>query len=294
MNYAKFIIFSVLLGFVATSCNKDDEDISYLSGSNSTVIVSSFSLTKDTHILPGLDSVYFSIDLDNAVVFNADSLPYGTDVRRLIPVIGTAGCSVAELHFKSVNGTDTVVDYLKHSTDSINFANGPVKLHLVANDGITERDYQLKVNVHQMVPDSLYWNRTARRSLPVLSQIPARQKTVKINDKYLCLTAAGALDNQTYNLGCVSDLQLWDVNVMQPATGADFPANLDVKSLVAGDGVLYVLDQEGALYVSDEVDATLASPVTSGVIQALRLTIFMVHLAHKCLDVSKKTESIIL
>ncbi len=262
MNYTKFIILSVLLGLVATSCNKDSEDIGYLAASNSTVIVSSFSLTKDTHILPGLDSVYFSIDLGNAEVFNADSLPYGTDVSRLIPVIGTAGCSVAELHFKSVHGNDTVVDYLKHSTDSINFANGPVKLHLVANDGVTERDYQLKVNVHQMVPDSLYWNRTARRTLPVLSLIPARQKTVKYGDKYLCLTAAGAADNQTYNIGCLIDLQRWDVNAIQPETGADFPANLDVTTLVAGDGVLYILDQQGEMYVSDEVDAAIGMPGT--------------------------------
>lgn len=262
MNYVKFIILSVLLGLVASSCNKDKEDISYLSASNSTVIVSSFSLTKDTKILPGLDSVYFSIDLGNAEVFNADSLPYGTDVSRLIPVIGTAGCSVAELHFKSIHGNDTVVDYLTHSTDSINFANGPVTLHLVANDGITERDYQLKVNVHQMVPDSLYWNRTARRSLPVLSLIPARQKTVKINDKYLCLTAAGAVDNQTYNMACIDDLQHWNVNAIQPESGADFPANLDITTLVAGEGVLYILDQQGELYLSDEVDATLDVPGT--------------------------------
>ncbi len=253
---SKFIILSVALCVAATSCNKDSDDAQELGVSTSTVIVSSFSLTEDEEVLNGLDSVYFSIDLDRAVVFNADSLPYGTKVTHLVPVIGTAGCSVAELYFKSVNGTDTVVDYLSNSTDSINFANGPVLLHLVALDGITMRDYQLKVNVHAMVPDSLYWNRTARRSLPTLSMVPVRQKTVKSGDKYLCLTASGTLDNQTYNIGWVNDLQQWDETAIKPATGVDFPVDLDVTSLVAAEGALYILNQQGEMYVSDRVDAT--------------------------------------
>lgn len=248
----KFIALSLAIGVVTTACNSDNDDPQEPLASTSTVIVSSFSLSKDAKTLPGLDSVYFSIDLNRAEVFNADSLPYGTNVSRLVPVIGTQGCSVAELHFRTVNGKDTVIDYLRHSTDSINFSNGPVKLHLVALDGITERDYQLKVNVHQMESDSLYWNRTARRALPVDMQIPSRQKTVYGCGRYVCLAATGRPDNQAYSIGVITDLSTWDVTPLTPTAGASFPANLDVATLVGGDDVYYILDLDGNLYQSHD------------------------------------------
>lgn len=244
-HLAKFIIFFLAFMTVTTSCNDDSEDSGEPLASSSTVVVSSFALSKDTKILPGLDSVYFSIDLKNAQVFNADSLPYGTNVSRLVPVIGTQGCSVAELHFRSVRGNDTIVNYLTNSTDSVNFANGPVKLHLVAMDGVTERDYQLKVNVHQMKPDSLYWNRSARRALPSLFEIPNEQKTVKVaNHGYVCFTR-----NNGY---CVA----WATNpadewaMTNVETGATFPQNIDLTTIVAGDDVLYALDENGNLLKS--------------------------------------------
>ncbi|MDE7409414.1 MAG: hypothetical protein K2N09_05265, partial [Muribaculaceae bacterium] len=54
----------------------------------SSVAVTKFSLKSKKGSNVKLDSVFFSIDLNRGVIFNADSLPVGTDVTKLVPVIG--------------------------------------------------------------------------------------------------------------------------------------------------------------------------------------------------------------
>lgn len=233
-----FIISLVALAILG-SCNSDS-DSGVITSSSSTVVVSSFSLTKDEKVLVALDSVYFSIDLVNAQVFNADSLPYGTDVSRLIPKIGVDGCSVAELHIPRKNMPDSVVNYLLNPTDSIDFSNGPVRLHLASANLEAERDYFIRVNVHQMKPDSLYWNRTARRNLPSNLGIPTQQKTVMYKNQAVCLTASGS----RYNLAVTDNpaLDEWDIKEVS------FLFNPDVESLTATSNALYITNTDGHLY----------------------------------------------
>lgn len=81
-----FIILALLLG-VFQACNSDDDNEEYTAEtyvSAGNTAITAFSLAKNDSVLPYLDSVYFSIDLTTAQIFNADSLPCGTDVSRLI------------------------------------------------------------------------------------------------------------------------------------------------------------------------------------------------------------------
>ncbi len=61
--------------------------------------------------------------------------------------ISYGAVSEAEITFKRADMTDSVFDYLNHSTDSIDFSNGPAKLRLVSSDGKAERTYTISVNV---------------------------------------------------------------------------------------------------------------------------------------------------
>ena len=68
------------------SCNEKTEDVEiYLTPSN--VAVTAFSLNEDDDVMANLDSVFFSIDLANGVIFNADSLPIGTKIDKLVTTI---------------------------------------------------------------------------------------------------------------------------------------------------------------------------------------------------------------
>ena len=148
-------IGSATLGalLLAASCNSS----SYETGEASTpsVAVYKFALSPDKNILANLDSVFFSIDLENKRIFNANPLPYGTETKKLVPVITIFdNVSVIELTSRKADGTDTTHNYLAHPNDSINFANGPVSMKVRSYDGLVECTYSITVNVSPVKMDS--------------------------------------------------------------------------------------------------------------------------------------------
>lgn len=229
-----------------SACN--DDSISDAEYTYSSTMVSAFSLVDNDDILNNLDSVFFSIDLVNAQIYNADSLPYGTDVSKLLVSISTDACSVVELTVPAADGSTSTVNYLTNSTDSINFTNGPVKLHLVSYDSKAQRDYMIHVNVHQVVPDSLYWNKLAYRALPTSLSSPTQQKTVKLDDTAVCLTT----DGQSYCIAYSTDpaADNWETKSITPT----FTPN--ISSLTATDDALYILADNGELYNSADKGLT--------------------------------------
>ena len=180
----KFLIYAFaafVIASMAVSCNSDDdyETEEYVPSSN--VAITSFSFGANSKILANLDSVHFTIDLERALIYNADSLPKGTDVSRMLVNLQSGGANV-EVNVK--NGTrisaDTTFTY--SNADSIDFT-GDVHIIVTAADEVTKRTYTVKVNVHEMLPDSLCWNRLARRDLPSIGGRVLEQRTVKYQGK---------------------------------------------------------------------------------------------------------------
>lgn len=244
-----------IVGFIA--CNSEYE--SNIMTASSTAI-KSFSLTKDDSVVAHLDSVFFSIDLNKGLIFNADSLPYGTDVSKLIPVITTLEtASAVTLTVTRTNGTDTTFNYLSNSTDTIDFTN-PVKLRVVSYDGLKSSDYTVYVNVHKMVSDSLTWVENNKSALPTNLGTPAAQHTVTYNGSYYCMTT----DGTTYNLseytpttdvtnGPGMQLDRWNTGSIE------FPFIPQVESFAATDDAFYILSDDGTLYTSSDMGRTWES-----------------------------------
>ena len=241
-RYPLYTLLALVLTALISACNKDSE--SFVADSDlGNCTVSSFSLIKDDSILKGLDSVYFSIDLINAVIFNADSLPKGTRTDKLVVNIGTSSASGCDLTFRKLNTTrDTTISYIDSPKDSINFSDGPVKLLITSYDGLSKREYTIKVNVHQEVPDTLYWDQSARRVLPSKLAAPTSQKAVEYQGKVYCLTGADSqaslavTENPYGNDWATAD--------------ATLPAGADISSFTSTTDALYILDNEGNLYTS--------------------------------------------
>lgn len=201
-----FFLIILLATFVvsAVSCNsKTEDDENEIAVTPAIVAVKNFKLQANDTILNHLDSVFFSIDLTTGVIFNADSLPKGTDVRRLIPVITFANTmSKAELTFLKDNSTDTTTNYLTNPTDSIDFTH-PVKLNVTAQDGLNSFTYTIKVNVHKQVPDTIVWDRLATSTLPSRLPDPLMQRTVYRDGTAYCLIEE---NDYTYTLSICTDL----------------------------------------------------------------------------------------
>lgn len=125
------LLFSFLI--IIGSCKKTDKpNLSNLAG------LTAFSI-KD---LP----VSFAIDEASQKIYNADSLPFKTDVSKLIAQFTSVPKSVVK-----VGGTEQVP-----GTTANNFSS-PVTYTVVAEDGSTTRNYSVLVNVTKVDPKTISW-----------------------------------------------------------------------------------------------------------------------------------------
>lgn len=232
------------LAVILASCNKKTEsstEESYIP--SSTAAVTSFKVKhKDSKLK--IDSVFFSIDLNRGVIFNADSLPVGTDIQKLVPVIGCPSSVSAVTLTVNTDGTEKTYDYATNPNDSIDFTN-PVKLTITAEDLTTVCSYTIKVNVHNVEPDSLVWDKLAATPLPSAGGNPSQQKTVKFKDTTYSLIEE---NNGSYSMAVANDVLTadWTVN----ALNLDFQP--DVRTMNATPSDLCVLDLSGVLHTSSD------------------------------------------
>lgn len=251
---------SALIGSLS-SCNKKTDDEEEIYTPASSVAVTSFKLKAKTGAGVPLDSVFFSIDLNKGVIFNADSLPVGTDVSKLVADIGYVSSASAVTVIQSGGIKTGEIDYKSNPTDTIDFS-GKVVLKVVAEDASSSRSYNIKVNVHTVEPDTMVWDRLAVTPMPSRLGTPKNQKTVMYKDTSYSLIQE---NDDSYTLAVATDLieGFWD---KKPAT---FDFEPDVRSLRAATDLLYVLDKTGALYTSaDGVSWNATGAVWTNIIGA--------------------------
>lgn len=245
-------ILLIVLSIMVVSCNKnnnEDEDIQYYGTSTTSTMVSKFVLGANSDVLTNLDSVFFTIDQDRKLIYNADSLPVGTDVRKLTVAV-TFPYSVSSATFHVKDGklmADSTITYTSETKDTIDFT-GNVTLKVTSSDGNYVSTYEVKVNVHQVEPDLLTFSQSQRRDLPNVNGTPHAEKAVKQGDAYLCLVNDGDkyVLSSTPRLGVAT----WQ------KTELSLPFIPVVNSLTATDDALYMLDTSGELYSSADQGAT--------------------------------------
>jgi hypothetical protein len=236
-----YVMLCLLMASMIVACNGGSDEPTTVSSS---VAVTSFKLGEDDSVLANIDSVYFTIDLDRGLIYNADSLPKGTKITKLLTSLTTPTMTSIKYH---VTGgqvmKDTTFNYTSATTDSIDFT-GKVQLILVAEDGVTTKTYDVKVNVHKMEADSMYWNQTSRRDLPSYSLSPEQQKTVQMGNKVYCLVKESA----NYTMSVSDNLYSGEWT----KTKFTFPFTPVINSLTAADDYLYILSDAGELYKSND------------------------------------------
>lgn len=244
-------ILVALASFVSclcmNSCNaKEEETVTDDYVSTESVAVTAFSLSADARVMRNLDSVYFSIDLEHGVIFNADSLPKGTKVVKLIPKI-TYPSSVKSAVIEMTGGThrEGTVKYHSNVTDTIDFT-GKVTLTLSTADDAITKTYDLKVNVHQQDPDTIYWDRMSSINLPSRLPNPADQKTVRYNQNVLSLILES---DASYTLATTSDIfsGVWNKDEIK---NPGFTPVL--RTLTASADNLFLLSDDGNLMMSED------------------------------------------
>ena len=112
-----YMLVSLLMAMVGfTACNSDDDDSVFDTIDTSAefaCMINSFKLEANPNILSNLDTVFFSIDLNAARIFNADSLPLGTRVDSLGVSMTFSSVSKAEIIMPGNDGKDTTINFLE-------------------------------------------------------------------------------------------------------------------------------------------------------------------------------------
>lgn len=230
------------------SCNKDnksDDSVYSYSTSEQTTLVTGFALQADANILASLDSVHFTVDYDKGLIYNADSLPKGTDISALkvkVDFLNTVSSAVFSIT-GATSQADTTINYTTSMTKSLDFT-GKTVLTVTSADKQLVKDYEVKVLVHKMNPDSLVWPLNWRRDLPGNDGSMQEQKTVKQGDVYRSM----AYDGTTCTLltATVPSQGTWEKQTL------DLPFTPDVNTLVASDDALFMLASDGVLYASED------------------------------------------
>ena len=187
------LLAASIVGMTASSCSSDSaEFVTIEDTSGGDVAVTGFSLEANANIAANLDSVYFSIDLDNAVIENYDSLPVGTRLAGAIAKITYPTVSKVEVSTGGGSLQTKTFDYIANPNDSINLAAPSVKVRVVSANTQYMREYTVKVNVHKLRPDTMYFDPTPVAQLPGGLTAVTAQKTVLRDGLYHTLTTDGA------------------------------------------------------------------------------------------------------
>ncbi len=167
--YRLLALLPALLVALALGSCADDDTESSSSATNDCLVtkVTLGSLKRTIHTTgsQGQDSTYvvsvtgslypMYIDQLNNLIYNTDSLPVGTNAKRV--TFSTLTASGTTLSIRSlVTGTDTVFT----STDSTDFS-VPRMVKAYSSDGNSARTYEMRVNVHQQEGDSVVWKQYA-------------------------------------------------------------------------------------------------------------------------------------
>lgn len=260
-------ILSVFL-ILFISCNNSEDENEPLYSSMASTKVKSFYLSNDTaSIVDNLSSRFFTIDLASGNIYNADSLPCGTDVSRLVVNMEFVSPSKVEIYVKgkddSGNDKTTTINYLETPADSIDFSGGrgSVTMTIVAADGTTRQDYVIDVRVHQVKADSLIWEGLSGAELPVANAVA--QKTVMKDGIVYCFTQdnnGGYFLSKTATPGqgnwqssAFSGVTDFDINsiIVSPSGFYALSGTSDSKTLMASpDGISWNPEPEGATFYS--------------------------------------------
>lgn len=227
------------------ACNAKEEPEKIDAEIARSVAVTKFSLHSDSKVMDGLDSVFFSIDLAHGVIYNADSLPMGTKINKLVPIITyPASVSAAEIIMTGGETRTGTVDYKTNPSDTIDFS-GNVELRLTsAGDGL-EMSYRIKVNVHTCVPDSLMWDKEAVASLPSRMAAPVAQRTLPVGNGIISLIEESDGSYTLASCKTPSENQ-W---TKKPLALSFRP---QIRTLTACGQTLYMLSEQGVVMTSGD------------------------------------------
>lgn len=183
IKFLSFIASFFMVSFVVTSCLNDDNNVEY----SPDATIHAFEL--DT---AGLGSYKFTIDQQQGLIYNADSLPVHADTiinKILIKTLTTASGIVT---MKDQNDQDSIINL----NDSIDLSK-KLEIKVWSTEALAgtspnqTKKYIIDVRVHKHDPDSMRWSYWGNINDGELDNQVKELKSVILNNEILTYSIVG-------------------------------------------------------------------------------------------------------
>ena len=186
--------------------------------------------------MPGLAKAVFTIDerLDTGLVWNKDSMLYGTRLDTVVPKFSFAATPGAA-YLKMPDTTVQLTGY-----DTLNFTKLPIYLTIRSSDAKTTKVYEIRPTVHQVDPDLYSWEKLTDAIYPADD---SEQRVLELGDDFVMIKSNG-----------------WEIEAFTSSDGATWTALGEALGLPYGtrvrqiisDGTTLYFGQDNALYTSTD------------------------------------------
>ena len=185
---------------------------------------------------PGLAQAEFTIEarLDTGLVWNKDSMLFGTSLDTVIPKFTFAATPSAAF----LTMPDTVCTLTGY--DTLNFSKGPIYLTIRSSDKTTTKVYEIRPSVHQVDPDLYHWTQLTSSIYPADD---SEQRVVLLNNDFVMMVSNGFALHAYQSADGISWTDLGE------PTG--LPAGTKVRQIIS-DGVTLYYGQEDKVYTSSD------------------------------------------
>ena len=223
---------------ILTGCKKSDST----QVDKSVARLTAFAFVKND-TMPGLSKAVFTIEErnDTGLVWNKDSMLYGTSLKRVVPRFMFATTpSAAFLKMR-----DTV--YTLTGYDTLDFTRTPIYLSIRSQDKTNTKTYEIRATVHQADPDLYTWQELESS---IYGNYDSEQRVVEFGKEFVMLASDGFY------------ISAWrspdGINWSLPTKLNGLPAGTKVRQIVCKNDTIkneYTLyyGQDSTLYSSTDI-----------------------------------------
>lgn len=232
-----FIFILLILTTILAGCNP--ETSTETSTENR---VNNFTFVEDT-LNPGLTEATYKIehrsDSDTGLIYSKDSLRFGTRLDSVVPFVTFKATPGSATYFLP---NDTVIST---GSDTLDFTQMPVYLHVLASDMKTERWYRIDIHAHKVNPDLYVWAKLADEIFPKQN---CETKAFYIQNQFILYVNNG-LNTTVYKS---SDAIAWG----KTSTPSNLPTPCHVKDIVQHNDTLFYIDKQQLYTTTNCIDWT--------------------------------------
>lgn len=235
-----YIILAALLVFLP-SC--DDQKTT--TAKSSVAKLSGFTFAKNDS-MPGLAKAVFTIEerLDTGLVWNKDSMLYGTSLEKVVPKF-TFAATPGSAYLRTTDTLCALTGY-----DTLNFTKQPIYLTIRSADSKNTKTYEICPTVHKVDPDLYSWTQITNTIYPLDD---SEQRVVRFNDLFVMITSNG------FDLNVYASDDAEDWTDLGDPTG--LPDGTRVRQIIStGDCLFYA--QEDFVYTSTDAVTWIGHPVS--------------------------------